>query len=148
MFVRAFTHGARDPSLRPTAAEWRAALSRIQLRSCERGTHQVPVSSMRCPWCTIDDEREMRKRQQAGSSAPTAAREVLQRNSIEPVLTAGSPAVQKAEPIPTTRVILVSLAGFVLIVAVLTTFIVWALLSGTSSFGVLAPPVSSVSAEI
>ena len=142
MFVRAFTHGAREPNLRPTAAEWRAALFRIQLRSCERGAHQVPVSCMRCPWCTIDDERETRKLRQVGSGAPTGARKIIPRNSTGPVPVAASTTVQKANPILTTRVILVSLAVFVLIVVVLTTFIVWALLSGGSSSGGAGPLIS------
>ena len=150
MFVRAFTHGAHDPSLRPTAAEWRAALSRIQLRSCERGAHQVPVSSMRCPWCTIDDEREMRKQRRSVGGA-TAARNVLPRNVTGPqhpsratpngpAGVAGPRPVQTTKPILTAPVIWVSLVIFVVIVVVLTTFIVWALLSGGSSFGSAGSP--------
>ena len=152
MFERAFTLGARDPGARPTAVEWRGALSRIRLRSCERGAHQIPVSSIRCPWCTIDDERGMRRQRQAGG-ATTAARKVVPRSATGPqrglnpspvggVDPLGGQGVGKVNSILTTRVILISLAVFVIVVVVMTIFIVWALLSGTSSFGGAGPPVS------
>jgi DNA-binding helix-hairpin-helix protein with protein kinase domain len=64
LFVRAFTEGARDPSRRPSAAEWRAALTDLQVRTCGRG-HQIPVETAQCPWCGIDDERATRKTQRA-----------------------------------------------------------------------------------
>jgi DNA-binding helix-hairpin-helix protein with protein kinase domain len=64
LFVRAFTDGARDPSRRPSAAEWRAALQGLQVRTCVRG-HQLPVETPHCPWCRIDDERVTRKTQRA-----------------------------------------------------------------------------------
>ena len=64
LFVRAFTDGARDPSCRPSAAEWRAALVGLQVRTCVRG-HQIPVETAQCPWCRIDDERATRKTQRA-----------------------------------------------------------------------------------
>jgi hypothetical protein len=64
LFVRAFTDGARDPSRRPSAAEWRAALQGLQVRTCVRG-HQLPVETQHCPWCRIDDERVTRKTQRA-----------------------------------------------------------------------------------
>jgi DNA-binding helix-hairpin-helix protein with protein kinase domain len=64
LFVRAFTDGARDPSNRPSAAEWRTALQGLQVRTCVRG-HQVPVETEQCPWCRIDDERATRKTQRS-----------------------------------------------------------------------------------
>ena len=80
LFVRAFTDGARDPSLRPTAAEWRKELEAVQVTNCPRG-HQIPVEADPCPWCSIDDERARRRAQrdqpvpdqkvfQAGRAAP------------------------------------------------------------------------------
>jgi DNA-binding helix-hairpin-helix protein with protein kinase domain len=60
LFVRAFTDGARDPSARPSAAEWRNALQAIQVTDCVRG-HQVPVETDACPWCAVDDERTTRR---------------------------------------------------------------------------------------
>ncbi|MBN3459868.1 hypothetical protein JNN96_38245 [Mycobacterium sp. DSM 3803] len=62
LFVRAFTDGHRNPSLRPTAAEWREALLRIRLTRCpHQAAHQFPISSPRCPWCEVDGERAARK---------------------------------------------------------------------------------------
>lgn len=66
LFVRAFTHGARNPDTRPTAAEWRQALHNIQLGTCPRG-HQIPIEAPHCPWCAIDDERATRRSQRAGN---------------------------------------------------------------------------------
>lgn len=62
LFVRAFTDGARTPAARPTAAEWRAALSSLPVRACPRG-HEIPAEADPCPWCHIDDERAQRKTQ-------------------------------------------------------------------------------------
>ncbi len=69
LFVRAFTDGARDPSARPSAVEWREALLRIQVVTCPRGTHQMPAEADPCPWCAIDDERANRKAQRATAAA-------------------------------------------------------------------------------
>lgn len=69
LFVRAFIDGARDPSVRPSAAEWREALLRIQVVTCPRGTHQMPAEADPCPWCAIDDERAQRKAQRATAAA-------------------------------------------------------------------------------
>lgn len=60
LFVRAFTGGARDPEARPTAAEWRNALSGIQIGTCARG-HQIPAEADPCPWCVIEDQRAARR---------------------------------------------------------------------------------------
>ncbi|OBB77402.1 hypothetical protein A5759_03940 [Mycobacterium sp. 852014-52144_SCH5372336] len=60
LFVRAFTDGARDPSRRPSAAEWREHLQRVRVGSCARG-HQIPVGAKRCPWCGIEDIRAVRR---------------------------------------------------------------------------------------
>jgi DNA-binding helix-hairpin-helix protein with protein kinase domain len=43
LFNRAFTTGAHDPALRPSAAEWRAALLRITTTTCPDDIHQVPT---------------------------------------------------------------------------------------------------------
>jgi hypothetical protein len=66
LFVRAFTDGARDPSRRPSASEWREALHAVQITTCPGG-HQIPVEADPCPWCAIDDERTMRRGQRAMS---------------------------------------------------------------------------------
>ena len=62
LFERAFTRGATNPSSRPTAAEWHAALGDIKVGDCPRGTHQVPVGTTACPWCAIDGERARRRK--------------------------------------------------------------------------------------
>jgi eukaryotic-like serine/threonine-protein kinase len=67
LFNRAFTTGSEDPTLRPTATEWRAALHRITTTACPRGTHQIPTQCTNCPWCAIDDERHNRRRTAAQS---------------------------------------------------------------------------------
>lgn len=64
LFVRAFTHGARNPDARPSAAEWRQALHRVRIGNCARG-HQIPIEAPHCPWCAIDDERASRRSRQA-----------------------------------------------------------------------------------
>lgn len=68
LFVRAFTDGARDPNLRPSAAEWRAALQSVPVRDCPAG-HQIPVEADPCPWCAIDAERAQRKTRAAAARA-------------------------------------------------------------------------------
>ena len=72
LFVRAFTEGAADPGRRPSAAEWRAVLQGLAVRSCGRG-HQVPVETEWCPWCRIDDERAARRSSGQQQSAFKAA---------------------------------------------------------------------------
>ncbi len=67
LFIRAFTHGARNPDARPTAAEWRQALHLVQIGSCARG-HEIPIEAPHCPWCRIDDERAVRRSQRASDA--------------------------------------------------------------------------------
>lgn len=69
LFERAFTDGARDPALRPSAAEWRRALLAIRTTTCLSGTHQIPAFNTACPWCVIESERAQRKRQRTLSHA-------------------------------------------------------------------------------
>jgi len=72
LFVRAFTDGARDPSARPTAAEWRTALLAIMMTTCPNG-HQIPTTASTCPWCAIDRERAVRKVISAQNASLTPA---------------------------------------------------------------------------
>lgn len=54
LFRRAFINGARDPSQRPTGAEWHATLdeTRSTLRKCKHvATHIYPGHLKSCPWC-------------------------------------------------------------------------------------------------
>lgn len=139
LFVRAFSHGSSDPALRPTATEWRDALMRIQVTTCARGTHQFPVGSQTCPWCTIDDERASRKQRQAWSRPATA-----QQRRVQPAASASAPLADPprrrtdAPPKPqqntifglSTRAYLTTLAVIVVVVVTLASLIVWALLGG------------------
>lgn len=63
LLVRAFTEGARNPDVRPTAEEWRRALLNIKTTTCPRSSHHIPVAASACPWCAIDTERARRKNQ-------------------------------------------------------------------------------------
>jgi len=147
-FTRAFTAGARDPSARPTAAQWRVALSRIGLTTCSRDVHQVPVGCAFCPWCVIDVERASRKQRQdwlrPGDS--TGSQSALSSSSTGPMLAGGRTTTPKKEPDRvfgmSTRVYLTVLLSVVLIVVALAAFIIWALLSGATTFGAggSAPP--------
>jgi hypothetical protein len=63
LFTRAFTNGAHDPTTRPTAAQWRQALTGLRITSCDREpNHQIPEECSSCPWCAIDAERQTRRR--------------------------------------------------------------------------------------
>lgn len=99
LFVRAFTEGAHDPSRRPSAAEWRAALQGLRVRNCVRG-HQIPVESERCPWCGIDDERAARKTQRAAATqaAPTQTIFKVGPTQTRPTHPAPLPAPAPAPP--------------------------------------------------
>lgn len=88
LFIRAFTDGAMNPAARPTAAEWRTALERVQVRDCAR-EHQIPVAARLCPWCTIDDELVRRKAQVAQAPAPA-----------QKILRAEAPLKRVAPPTP------------------------------------------------
>lgn len=144
-FVRAFSHGGADPALRPTATEWRSALMRVQLATCGRMTHQVPAGVQICPWCAIDDERAARRRRQASAQPPSAPIPAPARTG--PSTTGRQPTVPLKPQQDTifglsTRAYLTTLAVIVVVVVALASFIVWALLSGTSTFGSMAPPSS------
>lgn len=132
-FVRAFTMGLSDPSARPTAREWRGALSAIQVTRCAAGAHQIPAESGFCPWCAINSERAARRRGQ-----PTPASGVPRVGRPAPVSQSGSQTVA-SDPANDTflgmssRTYLVVLSLVVLVVVALAVFIVWALMSGTAS---------------
>ena len=84
LFARAFTEGTRDPGRRPTADEWRQALSRIQIISCHRRPqHQIPAGTDVCPWCEIEDARQARK---------TAGRAARPEQTIMPALGQQAPS--------------------------------------------------------
>jgi DNA-binding helix-hairpin-helix protein with protein kinase domain len=67
LFARAFTEGARDPTARPSADEWRRALLAVRVTQCPRG-HQIPVGARGCPWCDIDVERARRRAQREAAA--------------------------------------------------------------------------------
>jgi hypothetical protein len=54
LFLRAFVEGARDPSRRPTGAQWREILVGVQasLQTCKRNPSHVYGGHLHgCPWC-------------------------------------------------------------------------------------------------
>ncbi len=52
LFVRAFGQGNIHPSSRPSAREWRQALSDVQLTQCSTNKqHSFPKHLTSCPWC-------------------------------------------------------------------------------------------------
>lgn len=134
LFVRAFTEGARNPHARPSAEEWRATLLRMRLDVCHRGTHQIPAGTAACPWCAIDAERQTRQQSRQGPRpAPPPARPAAGKSVAAP---AGSGLKATWAQLPqSSKLILIGLATVVTVVVVLTCFIVWAILSGTSTFG-------------
>jgi DNA-binding helix-hairpin-helix protein with protein kinase domain len=145
LFVRAFSHGATDPLLRPSADEWRSALTRVQVTICARGAHQVPVGCAQCPWCRIDDERMARKQRQAWARSATGPQAVTRALPTPSTPQTGDQPAVPPKPAPYTvfglspRAYLTTLAVIVTVVVALASFIVWALLSGASTFGSLGP---------
>ncbi|WP_328354321.1 hypothetical protein OG976_23355 [Mycobacterium sp. NBC_00419] len=112
LFVRAFTEGVVDPSVRPSAAEWRAVLQGLVVRSCGRG-HQVPVETEWCPWCRIEDERAARRAGGAQQSVFKVA---------APVGPSGS--LPRSQPVSSTTAAGGSRRGGVIAAAVLGTLVV------------------------
>ena len=93
-----------------------------------------------CPWCTIDDERAARRQRQAWSNPPSAPqRTVPLRATTKPT---GPQHTVSPQPEPdkifglSHRAYLTTLAVIVTVVVALASFIVWALLSGASTFGI------------
>lgn len=142
LFVRAFTDGSRDPAARPDATEWRQALSRIQLSTCQRGIHQIPRGGRGCPWCVIDKERAARRRRQVpGHPTGPSPRVDLPASKPGASMTDRRPSITpKPDSIfgLSTRTYLTVLAVFVVVIVALAGFIVWGLLSGTSTLGSLS----------
>jgi len=139
LFVRAFTHGVRDPSHRPSAQEWREALVRVQLTTCARGTHHVPVSAMTCPWCAIDDEQAKRQQTSRVNGPPTPRAWAAAVTGPQPAVPARAPRTSKEKLYATVEAnsgrFIAGIWAAVIVVLVLTAFIVWAILSGASTFG-------------
>lgn len=95
LFVRAFTEGAKYPHARPTAAEWRDALLRMQLGTCARG-HQIPIEADPCPWCVIDDHRAARRQARGWNSAGASTDQVVYRvDSPAPAYAAPPPSAPR-----------------------------------------------------
>jgi DNA-binding helix-hairpin-helix protein with protein kinase domain len=149
LFTRAFTAGANDPSARPSAAEWRTALSRIALRSCPAQQHEIPVGCLRCPWCVIDEERQSRTQRLAVTRPGLATGPQTLPQGTRSGAMVGSRGADHRSPRPatpkaqsdkifgmSTRAYLTTLAVVVTVVVALAAFIVWAVLSGsTTTFG-------------
>lgn len=126
LFVRAFTDGVSDPASRPRADEWRSALLRIQLAMCPVGRHQIPLGAV-CPWCAIDEERRARRSgtgPQRAAALPPRPHPVVQR-----------PQTWQDKVTANAKIIVIGIWATVAVVVILTMFIVWAILSGASTFG-------------
>lgn len=68
LFHRAFVEGQTVPQKRPSAEEWFYALSELNmhLSSCRRdGTHVYYDKLAGCPWCGLEQEMEVRKKEYA-----------------------------------------------------------------------------------
>jgi DNA-binding helix-hairpin-helix protein with protein kinase domain len=150
LFARAFTAGAKDPSARPSAGEWRAALARIALMRCPAGRHEIPVDCLLCPWCAIDEERALRTgRLPVGRLGAATGPQPLAQSPHARAAggaprtdphTGAHPLTPNSQPDKifgmSTRTYLTALAVVVLVVVALAAFIVWAVLSGsTTTFG-------------
>jgi hypothetical protein len=119
-------------------------LSRIQLTTCARDFHQIPIGTAVCPWCVIDEERAARRQRQAWARPGTGPQKVLPRQTGPQPIASGprtvrQPVARKDEPDKifgmTSQTYLVVLLAVVLTVVALATFIVWAVLSGATTFG-------------
>ncbi|MFI6823116.1 hypothetical protein ACIBJE_19485 [Micromonospora sp. NPDC050187] len=82
LFRQAFEHGATDPDARPSAAQWYAALTRVQekLARCRvRPEHFYPDTGAGCPWCARTSPRAStpppapRQQPLPPATAPTAS---------------------------------------------------------------------------
>ncbi|UXA20591.1 hypothetical protein [Mycobacterium sp. SMC-4] len=139
LFARAFTDGARNPSDRPAASEWRDALLQMQLSTCPRG-HQIPVEADPCPWCVVDDRRAARRNARASSSTTSNPDQVVyqvdpsSRGYVTPgpiLSTLGPAPVRPASSNNRNMFIALGIGGFLLI-GLLVAFLIP---SGTTSVG-------------
>ena len=104
---------------------------------------ESPFSTVNCPWCTIDDERAARQTQQVWARpGNSGARPVDLRNSStgpHRVRQPNSTARQRNKTYSgldmNPKIVVAGLITVVVIVLILTAFIMWAVLSGASSFG-------------
>ncbi|BBY97923.1 hypothetical protein MFAL_13900 [Mycolicibacterium fallax] len=117
LFVRAFTDGANNPNARPTATEWREALTHIQTTECPRG-HQIPAEADPCPWCTIDNERTNRRQQRATAPIGAGRSVPAPRPPSRPAPSSAPPVARPANPSKGTRTGLIAAAVAVAVVAV------------------------------
>jgi hypothetical protein len=120
LFVRCFEEGHAEPSIRPTAAEWRAALAAAEakLGTCaENECHRFGAHLESCPWCrraallrgrdpfpaTAEPrpERKPRGTNRIGAPLPVPAR--------PPVLTRGVSILPAKKPAPAPKPIPISI---------------------------------------
>lgn len=72
LFARAFVAGHSDPNKRPTAAEWKAALQRMQgeMKRCTQNhTHDYWIGNARCPYCEADKRYAEKMKASIGGAA-------------------------------------------------------------------------------
>jgi hypothetical protein len=96
LFLRCFVRGNADPAARPTAAEWREALSEAEasLRACEQNPqHRFAAHIPYCPWCH-------RRRLLQGRDPFPASVELAQATDLAPLPAVRPRAAAVAPPAP------------------------------------------------
>ncbi|WP_372517749.1 hypothetical protein, partial [Frankia tisae] len=62
LFAQAFTYGAANPALRPSARDWRQALRAITIVTCRLNPiHRYPSHNQVCPWCVLEQAGATRR---------------------------------------------------------------------------------------
>ena len=59
LFLRCFSEGFKEPSMRPSCIEWYDALSKMQteLKKCSKNTkHEFSSHLSKCPWCELESK--------------------------------------------------------------------------------------------
>lgn len=86
LFKRAFIDSLNDPHLRPSAEEWKKALSNYKktLKRCENGNnnHQYSNALSKCPYCSAD-ERYKANGNAAIASTTTILKPVITQNNVK-----------------------------------------------------------------
>lgn len=141
LFLRCFVDGHANPSRRPTALDWHAALASAesQLRSCTRNAHHWYGDHLReCPWC---------KRERAIGIITGASPATGTGASRTPLQTPSAPAPQ---PAAAGSGMMGRIVGLLLIAALL--FGGWSIISGgggsSQGTGAARPTATRLTADV
>jgi hypothetical protein len=106
LFRRAFVDGATNPRHRPSAPEWRNALTHLDtsLVVCSRNAqHLYRRQLTKCPWCTHESTRKRRRQAAPRAFSPANLRQTILVAANPLPATPGLPATTPApNPAPTT----------------------------------------------